>query len=133
MNNDIIFQILTFLIKPNECIKNVDINLFLISKTINRYFKFDNCNQFVKYNNKFWCKYHNYHEFRLSRIICSKIEYTYEVDYDLNSDITTYHLNDDEYKNNDLQKIYDNVTQNDNVCIFSHCCCGGKGIVFSII
>ena len=133
MNYDIIFQILTFLIKPDGCIKCVDKNLFLISKTINRYFKFNNCKQIIKYNNKFWCRHHNYHEYRLTKIIYIKINYKFELNNDLNLDTITYHLNDDEFKNNDLQKIYDNVTQNDNLCTFSHFCCNGKGVVFGII
>ena len=136
MNKDIILFILSFLIKEEGCKKNIKSNLKLISKEINNFFKI-NCIFFNKYNNKMWCLVHEPNEYKLAKII-NKNKVTLKLSTDLllndiNDNMITYHLNNEDNLKYELKNIFEKVTEFDNCCKISHYCCKGKGVMFKLI
>ena len=137
MNNDVIYYIFTFLIKKEKCKIKIKMNLKLISKSINKFFKMNNCKYFNKYNDKVWCNIHNHYEYKLAKLIyTNKINNTdtifNNIFSNMDSNSLTLHLKYEDYDKYNLKQVYDKVTNNDCKCQFSHLCCSNSGIVFNI-
>ena len=134
MNEDVINLIFSFIIPIGCCSKKLDIKFKIISKSINYYFQLENCEPFIKYNNKYWCKYHDYYEYKLTNLILKSKKNFNSIftSYPRYRENITLHLKDEDYDKYDLINIYHNVTDNDDNCVFSHTCCSNHGIVFHL-